>query len=387
MASTHVSVPPPGGHNIMSVEIKAASPTLDTVSGLTACLSKLSAIPSEVDKAMRETALNLLKGVVEQGEETGIRGLPAFVLQPVGSYGLGVWTATSDIDCLCIGPVSSDLFFALIIQRIRIATPRMIKILRRVDTPSGEILELEVGNIKMKLQYCSATQISSTWPAMLTLPPTDPIFAVSPNTLEKLKPLRDLHHLKQTVPDMATFKLAFQTIKCWAKQRGIYAAKFGYLGGIQISMLLSRVLKLSFEDGPITAPTILTTFYHHYAGFDWKSDVVFDPFFHKHLSYVRTQREHMAILGFHGPKLNTAQTASAAAVHVISEEFKRADVLLSESGMTWPRFLREDTGALEFLNAYPHYAQITVQFWGPSLAKGSQFLSWLEDRCTLLVNG
>ncbi|KAI1381887.1 hypothetical protein F4677DRAFT_439694 [Hypoxylon crocopeplum] len=384
--STDTSVQPLGSSGIMSIGLKPASAALADISGLTSCLSEKSVFPSAIDMAMRETAFSLLKDIILPREDYRARGLPVFVMVPVGSYGLGVWTASSDIDCLCIGPISSKTFFTLAVQRLREAAPRGVKILRRVDAHSGTMLELEVGQIRMDLQYCSAITIAETWPAALALPPTDPVFKLSPSALVKLKPIRDLHRLRRTIPDFAAFKLAYQFITCWAKRRGIYAAKFGYLSGIQISILLSRVCKLLSHDGrAVSVPTILTTFFHHYAGFDWEKDVVFDPFHHKRLSYVRTTREPMAILGFHGPSLNTAHTASLPTVHVISEEFKRADALLSDAGMTWPRLLGEDTGALEFLNNYTTYIKITAQFWGVSLAKGNGFVGWLESRCALLL--
>ncbi|KAI2469906.1 hypothetical protein F4781DRAFT_204909 [Annulohypoxylon bovei var. microspora] len=359
---------------------------IENASGLAACLSNQPEFPSEIDVAMRETALNLLREIVLQDEDSRARGLPTFVIVPVGSYGLGVWTTTSDINCLCIGPISSDVFFTLAIQRLIKAASRGVKILRRVDTQFGTVLELEVGHIKMDLQYCSATTIAETWPRALTLPPTDPIFELPSSVLVKLKPLRDLCHLQRTVPDLAVFKLAHRFITFWAKRRGIYAAKFGYLGGIQISILLSRVYNLlSCRGRSVSAPTLLTAFYIHYAGLNWKEHIVFDSLFHKTLRYVRTAQEPMSILGFYGPNLNTAQAASGPTVHVISKEFERALTLLSRFVITWPDFLGEDTGATEFLNTYKAYIKITPRFWGVSLAKGNGFVEWLESRCVSLL--
>ncbi|KAI0120386.1 hypothetical protein F4776DRAFT_252265 [Hypoxylon sp. NC0597] len=371
---------------ILPVQLDPAFSVLPHIGGLTACLSRQPEFPSEVDIAMRETALNLLREVILQGEDSRARGLPAFVIIPVGSYGLGVWTTSSDIDCLCIGPISSKTFFALAIQRLRKAASRGIKILRRVEAHSGVVLELKVGHIKVDLQYCSAISIAETWPKALSLPSTDPIFNLSPNVLAQLKPMRDLYHLLRTIPDLAAFRLAYLLIKYWAKRRGIYAAKFGYLGGIQIVILLSRICKLLSQDGrPMHAPTILTTFYSHYAGFNWKGDMVFDPFFHKELRYFRTSQEPMVVLGFYGPRLNTAQTASIPTVHTISNEFKRAKALLSRREMTWPQFLGEGTDPVEFLEAYQMYIKITAQFWGVSFAKGNAFVDWLESRCASLL--
>ena len=374
------------------VDLKMASGPLGDVSELRECLAKRNILPSEEDIKSREAAFDLLKeAILEDGGSTNVRGKPAFVVVPVGSYGLGVWTPSSDVDCLCIGPISPRIFFALVTQRLRGAAEKGIRILRRVRAHSGTMLELEVQGIKMDLQYCPATFVAETWPYAMDLPPTDPVFSLSAQTLNKLKPVRDLYYLRRTVPDFTAFKLAHQVVKCWAKQRGIYAAKFGYLGGIQISILLSRISKMISYDGKtVSVPTILTTFFDHYAGFDWANHMVFDPFFHKRLRYVRTAREPMAILGFHAPALNVALNASPPSVRTMSDEFKRASALLSRDGMTWNHFLGDGTsesGATEFLQSYKMYVRIDVQFWGVSLAKGSGFVGWLESRCVMLLVG
>ncbi|KAI1079170.1 hypothetical protein F5B20DRAFT_181492 [Whalleya microplaca] len=369
------------------VEPKVAPAALSDTSELRSSLSNRSIMPSEEDIAKRETAFSSLKEIMEgmYADQNG-PGKSAFVVVPVGSYGLGVWTPTSDIDCLCIGPNSSETFFRLATQHLRRAVGEGVRILRRVNARSGTMLELEIGSVKIDLQYCPATRIAETFPYSMSLPSTDPIFQLRMETLAKLKPVRDLYYLRRTVPDHVAFKTAHRLVKCWAKQRGIYAAKFGYLGGIHLSILLACVCKsLSYSGISISAPTIVTTFFSHYASFDWKTRVVFDPFFHKRLRYVRTTREPMAILGYHGPNLNTAHTASLPSVRAISDEFKRADALLSQEGMTWSRFLGEGLDAVDFLTAYKSYIKISVLFWGASLAKRVSFVGWLESRCVNLL--
>ncbi|OTB03759.1 hypothetical protein M426DRAFT_321477 [Hypoxylon sp. CI-4A] len=381
------SIQPSAHHNTPLVKLSPPLGRLADNFELMTCLdlSRQSELPDATDIVSRKTALNLLKEVIIQNEDTQARGLPPLVMVPVGSYGLGVWTTSSDINCICIGPLSSTTFFTLAVQRLLKAASRGIKILRRVDAPSGTKLELEVANVKMDLQYCSATSIAETWPAVLGLPPTDFASRFSPKVVEQLKPMFDNLYIRRTIPDYGAFKMAHPFIKSWAKWRGIYGAKFGCLSGIQISILLSRVCKLLASTGQSTsAPAILTTFYSHYAEFDWKKDIVFDPFFHKDLRYRRTIHEPISILGFHKPRLNTAQDISAPAVHVISQEFKKTAAKMRVPDITWPRVLGEMPGATQFLHGYKSYVDITAQFWSISLSKGNVFVSWLESECATL---
>ncbi|KAH9897260.1 hypothetical protein F4778DRAFT_744990 [Xylariomycetidae sp. FL2044] len=374
--------------NELTVPVMVTPPSnlLDNMAALKECLSERGVFPSAAEITKREAAFDLLNNIILDSDTEKRRGNPSFVVVPVGSYGLGVWTESSDIDCLCIGPISSKTFFTLATQRLRRAAVKGVKIVRRVNAQSGTMLELEVQGIKMDLQYCPSTFIAETWPYAMQLSPADPVFSLSTQILAKLKPVRDLFYMRRTLPDPATFRTAYYLVRYWAKRRGIFSAKFGYLGGIHISVLLSRVHKMLSHDGrPISVPTILTTFFNHYANFDWKNKMVFDPFFHKRLRYLRTTREPMVILGFHGPNLNTAHAASRPSVRTISEEFKRADALLSHEGMTWSSFLGRDVAAEEFLTTYRSYVKIDAQFWGVSLAKGSGFVGWLESRCVALL--
>ncbi|KAH6659604.1 hypothetical protein BKA67DRAFT_509119 [Truncatella angustata] len=379
---------------VVPVALTAVPEDLSDVSDLRSCLVRRRIFPEVTEFHKREEALALLSATLSDTDtrtEVSSRIGVQFVLVPVGSYGLGVWTAASDVDCLCIGSISPKTFFALATQRLRKASSKGIKVLRKVNALSGTMLELEVGGIKMDLQYCPSAIVAQTWPRAMELPANSPAFSLPVQMLAKLKPARDLYYLRRTIPDFAAFKTAFYLIKTWAKQRGIYAARFGYLGGIHIAILLSRVCKLLSRDhGTVPVPVIVQTFFNHYANFDWANQMVFDPFFHKHLRFVRTSREPMVILGFHSPSLNVATAASTPSVRTISEEFKQANRMLSYDGMTWESFLGDEPSQLHnsynaFLKAYKSYIKIDVQFWGVSLAKGSQFVGWLESRCVMLL--
>ncbi|KAI0176109.1 hypothetical protein GGR52DRAFT_539583 [Hypoxylon sp. FL1284] len=372
------------------IHLKAPPSTMADPSEFRACLDKQSELPSQTDIVERNSALELLKEVILDGGSTEIRGRPLFAVVPIGSYGLGVWDAASSIDCLFVGHTSPKVFFTLAIQRLRKAAARDIKILRRTDAHFGTVLELQVYRIKVNLRYCrlSSASIAEAWPALESLSPDDPIFNVPQDARVNIKPLLDLSYLRRTIPDIEAFRLAHRFIKCWARRRGIYAAKFGYLSSIQISILLAVVCKsLSQKAVSVSATAILTTFFDYYAHFDWKNEIVFDPEFHKQLRYVRTRQEPMAVLGYHGPSLNTALAASAPTVHVISEEFKRANKLLSEDGSTWSSLLGESADAAAFLRTYAHYIKVTVQFWDVSLAKGINFVDWVESKFVSVFTG
>lgn len=383
--------------------VMASDSAMADAGALRESLASLRAFPSAAEAATREAALELVRGIfsanqrqqqqqqqqVDSSASASVAASLSFDVIAVGSHGLGVSSPSSDIDCFVIGGTSSRNFFALATQLLRRAavTGAGVRILRRVNANTGTMLELEVLGVRMDLQYCHSGTLLHRWREAMNTGPSHPAFQVSPQTLLKLKPLRDMYYLRRSVPDLASFRTAHLAIKCWAKHRGIYSARFGYLGGIHISVMLAVVCKqLAHDSGLVTVPDVLATFFDYYAQFDWTNKMVFDPFFHKsRLQYSRTAREPMVILGYHGPALNVAHTASVPSTRTITEEFRKASAALADPSMTWSRFLAGSDGAQDFLRAYKSYVRIDVLFWGLSLAKGSSFVGWLESRCVMLL--
>jgi uncharacterized protein (UPF0248 family)/endonuclease/exonuclease/phosphatase family metal-dependent hydrolase len=375
---------------VVPVHLAEAPEHLAQAGSVKEALVELGVIPGEDETVKRKAALELLKSVLldTPATDAGTRQQPVVVMVPVGSYALDVWTSSSDIDVLCIGPFSTSTFFALASQRLRKAAAQGIRILRRVRAQTGTMLELEVHSIKMDLQYCPATSVAERWPDVLREPASDPVWSLSAQTLSKLKAIRDIDYLRRSIPDLTTFRLAHRFIKTWAKSRGIYSARFGFLSGIQISILLARVHKLLPHPAGVTPSTLLTTFFTHYATFPWATRPAFDPLFHRtRLPHTRTAREPLAILGYFPPALNTALAASIPSARAIAAEFRRARDALGEAP-SWTAFVTgtgTTTATADFLAAHKSYVKLDVQYWGLGLARGAQLLGWLESRCVMLL--
>jgi hypothetical protein len=117
--------------------------------------------PTEEEVHQRQKALALLKQVVvgDSGDDSTETSDIPMVMVPVGSYALDVWTSQSDIDCLCVGTISSKTFFKLARQRLAKAGDQGVRILRKVEASTGTMLELSVNGVAMDLQYCPAARV------------------------------------------------------------------------------------------------------------------------------------------------------------------------------------------------------------------------------------
>jgi endonuclease/exonuclease/phosphatase family metal-dependent hydrolase len=144
-----------------SVEHKRTNATLSDSSSISSTLAAHHIFPTEDQSQQRRDAFAHLKQIVlsTSNDTDSVQPDIPMVLVAVGSYALGVWTAESDIDCLCIGTISSKTFFKLSRQRIMKAESQGVRILRKVEASTGTMLELSVNGISMDLQYCPAAQV------------------------------------------------------------------------------------------------------------------------------------------------------------------------------------------------------------------------------------
>ncbi|EDU45869.1 Poly(A) polymerase type 3 [Pyrenophora tritici-repentis Pt-1C-BFP] len=382
------------------VEHKRVGTTLSESSSITSALAAHGMFPTDEQTRQHqdafETFRQILLGTLDATEDSIQPEIP-FVMVPVGSYALGVWTSDSDIDCLCIGTISSKTFFKLARQRIIKSDNRGVRILRKVEASTGTMLELSVNGVLMDLQYCPATQVVERWSEFRNIPASDPIFNLSLLSLRKLKPYRDLLYIQRTLPSLSSFRLAYRCIKLWAVQRGLYSAKFGFLGGVHITLMLSWICKrLAYDSGSASAADLVTSFFHHYGQFDWTNEMVYDVFFHKKRPrYNRSAREPMVVLGFHAPNSNIAHTSTVPGLQTLVKEFKAAGERLCEQGMTWDAFFglgptlssvsSPSLGAAGFLETYHNFVKVDIQFWGRTLTKGKSLVGWVESRCISLI--
>lgn len=153
----------PQSNLLKPVTLSKAPTSLGDVEEIKNTLHAGGFIPSSEDRIKREQAIALLQKVLLQNETVSpphdAHHSLQLILIPVGSFGLGVWMAESDVDCLCVGNISSKLFFTMATQRLRKASDSGITLLRRVKANSGTMLELDILGVKFDLQYCAASSV------------------------------------------------------------------------------------------------------------------------------------------------------------------------------------------------------------------------------------
>lgn len=162
-ASLELDRTPTETHTSTAIQVKKALPNLADVTLLKACLDEHQQFPTDEEVSKRREIFYLVKDIVTQKQQSRgaaeSRSSLSLVVVPVGSYRLGVWDTSSDIDCLCIGQISPKTFFALVTPKLRNAADLGVRVSRKVKAASGTMLELDVRGIRLDLHYCPATSV------------------------------------------------------------------------------------------------------------------------------------------------------------------------------------------------------------------------------------
>ncbi|KIK52687.1 hypothetical protein GYMLUDRAFT_64131 [Collybiopsis luxurians FD-317 M1] len=335
-------------------------------------------------------------------------------IECVGSYALGVHTSASDVDCLAVGNVSAPTFWELARSRIRQNENLRrrggggvdVKLRRFVKDAIVQRMDLEVGGIRVDMQYCPAQKlVGEEWKNIGSLPSDSPLFLLPVSSLITLNAYRDvLTLLKILQPPslLSAFRSAHRSLKLFLTSQGLYGARFGFLGGFHLTLLLTRValtlVPIGTELPELVEPHhLVRQFFATYAKWDWERDAVWaipsreikagdatGP-----QGYRRSPaKEPMVVLSIERPLANLAFHASRNSVEVMRKAFQRADGML-EDGRSWAEACgleKEKEGPVQvFLKQHKAFIKLDVHFWGGSNLKGRAVVGWLESRIVSLL--
>ncbi|KAJ3381190.1 hypothetical protein HDU84_005286 [Entophlyctis sp. JEL0112] len=212
-------------------------------------LSMEGSIPSAASVAIRHEALQILKVFLGS-----LFSQSSIKLVPVGSFALNTFGPESDVDVLCVGPVSAPDFFASL--RSASAWPNQCRLLRIVDDAKVPIAVVSVLSVQVDMQYVARI----------------PGIGMQMNVHARmsLAAHRDTLMIRERVaacgPRAAsTFRLAARVLKLWASRRLVTGpAAFGFPCSFALTVLLARV-----ADQSTSASALVKRFFAEYAARNW----------------------------------------------------------------------------------------------------------------------
>lgn len=181
-----------------------------------------------------------------------------------------------------------------------------------------------------------------------------------------------------SVPNKKIFCLARRAFKHFCSQRGIYGAKFGFLGGFAITILVAGICRCLPTDA--TASEIVSTAIKWYCEFPWETEILWFPGVEKGRD-KREDRDVMYLSSIHKPTYNVTRNASSSTLHTIIRELKMASETMASASIN--QIFRN--GLDDFFQNYRTFVKVQCAFWGTKSAEGRKWLTWIESRLVILL--
>jgi poly(A) polymerase Pap1/endonuclease/exonuclease/phosphatase family metal-dependent hydrolase len=321
-------------------------------------------LPSAQAREQRKTAIAQLNKVLTRDAR-----LADVVLLPLGSYAMDTYFAGSDIDVLVVGTLSPTAFFNIATARLQTTCDKFGGL--HYINSLVPVIELEMLGIKFDVQYCQAPEVLSRGASLTQSSLSDlrmdegSLEGLHPATLRPLNTFRDAQHLIHTIPCVESFRTAHRYLSLFLRRRGLYSAKFGYLGGVHLSLLLNHLIKRidPGEVNSISAEELIITFIHYFARSSWENEIICDPAY-PHTDYRRTPREPVVILAIHSPtaRPNVASSCTKLSAATLIKEFALAKKHLANDDWEW--MLRgKELAFQDFVQSFGAFIVTTIDMW------------------------
>ena len=237
-------------------------------------LRKNGAYEEDAKDLVRERALVSVedlvsKWVVVQSEKAGhaVEANEACRIVPFGSYCLGVHSADSDIDVLCIVPKHIDRrdFFAEIPPLL--AEQSNIKDIHSVPDAFVPVIKFKCDTVDFDLSM--AHMPYSSIPEDLSVLGDEHLKDLQdPKDVTCLNGPRVTLEILRRVPHVENFRTFLRCIKLWARRRGIYSNIVGFPGGVAWAIMGAKVAQYYPN---MNASMLLEKFFFLYKNWPFKN--------------------------------------------------------------------------------------------------------------------
>mmetsp|Transcript_2836 Transcript_2836/g.7407 ORF Transcript_2836/g.7407 Transcript_2836/m.7407 type:complete len:812 (+) Transcript_2836:78-2513(+) len=298
---------------------------------------------STEEAQLREEVLGHLDQIVKEWVRGVARhlGLSESVAQEAnatiftfGSYRLGVHAPGADIDVLCVGPQYAKRehhFFGsqpYCLEQVLAGVPGVQEI-TAVAEAYVPVMKIKFKGVEMDVLYASLAQFLI--PENLDLSHNSVLRGCDEQSVRSLNGCRVTDTILRSVPDVSTFRLALKAVKLWAEKRGVYSNVSGYLGGVNMALLVAKICKWYPRK---LACTIVMMVFMHFTTKYWRwPDAVHlvpqkdDPSMGLPVWNPMDDRDRkslMPIITPVYPAMNSTHNVTRCTMFVMMQEFERA---------------------------------------------------------------
>ncbi|KAJ0397434.1 hypothetical protein P43SY_009289 [Pythium insidiosum] len=348
--------------------------------GLMKCLNSIAPLPSPEELSAKHLVISELERIVDQWlRETSFaerrccddnEAAPSATMLLGGSWHLKVGLSDSDLDVVALMPryVSSELFFESLSAYLRgLPSVRRLVAMTKAAVP---ILSFQLHGVRVDLLYARFTQ--DVVPKHLSTHSDHILAGMDVASIRSLSVPRVASLILELVPNDTAFRSCLRIIRLWAKRRGIYSNKAGFLGGVSWTVLVAFICQM-FPKATLASvihrffsvlstwswptPILLTTPYDCPAGVD--SSLQWCPQKNHH------DRAHlMPIITPGFPAVNSSVNVNVSTLRIIKDELERGKQLLDEmlaKGLSSPAVWHRLFAPSELLVRYDHYVVVELR--------------------------
>ncbi|GMF60743.1 unnamed protein product [Phytophthora fragariaefolia] len=247
-----------------------------------------------------------------------------------GSYRLGLDDPNSDIDAVCVAPwhVTHDDFFGSFCHLLE-QTPG-VSHFAPVPNAYVPLISLSFLGVRLDLLF-ARLPVSSVEPNQ-NIDSDHMLVGVHETSMKALNAPRVSSMLLCLVPRRREYRIVLRAVRAWARRRGIYSAKLGYLGGISWAILVAFVCQLYPNADPAQ---IFVRFFQVLSEWQWPQPVMLNMIYDAGLGFdmwdpcqsVFDRSHIMPIITPAYPHMNSSVQVSQPTFSVIYEELWRARYL------------------------------------------------------------
>ncbi|GAU41108.1 hypothetical protein TSUD_139770 [Trifolium subterraneum] len=303
-----------------------------------------------------------------------------------GSYRLGVHGPGADIDTLCVGPrhaTREEDFFGELQKML--AEMEEVTELHPVPDAHVPVMKFKFNGVSVDLLYARL----ALWviPEDLDVSQESILQNVDEQTVLSLNGCRVTDQVLRLVPNIQNFRTTLRCMRFWAKRRGVYSNVAGFLGGINLALLVGRICQLY----PNALPNMLVSrFFRVYTQWRWPNPVmlcaieegslglsVWDP-----RRNPKDKYHLMPIITPAYPCMNSTYNVTTSTLRIMSDEFKRGSEVceaMEASKADWDTLFEP----YPFFEAYKNYLQIDITAENPDDLR--QWKGWVESRLRQLT--
>jgi len=371
-------------------------------------MSREIPLESEIELKKRERVLTGLRNMVlewiiriakKKGYSEDVQRAAGGKLYTSGSYRLGVHEPGADIDTICVTPsiCEKEDFFGELKETL--LAHKDVTNLNSVEGARVPIITFDWEEVNIDLLFARLQQVSV--PESIDIDNDQILANVSVATEKSLNGPRVTNLIAKLVSGTPERYQGFlKVVRCvrkWAKAKGLYSNKMGYLGGVNFNIMVAMICQLYPNASP---SNLLRKFFTIYTKWTWPNPVLLTkPFDAKiqgpdfHLLQVWTNplgnREQMPIITPAYPCMNSSLSVNRKTLQVMHNELVKAHRIVEsifakgseqdDDGSAWADLFEPS----DFLINFQHYLCLVCVASSPS--DFQEWKGYIESRVRILI--